>query len=221
MVVVLVHVDDCTIAATSIFLIKIFKSEIAKHIEITDLGELHWLLGIKIKRNRENQTIHLSQRSYIKSTLRRYNFQDLKPVSTSMETHNKLSSSQSPATTAQFAQMRDVPYHEAVGSLMYASLGTRPNISFAVQTLSHFSTKPGIAHWDAVKHVFRYLKGTIDLWLSFGQKQADLTGYADADGSMAEDCHAISGYTFIINGAAISWSTKHQEIISLSTTESE
>ena len=217
----LVHVDDCTIAAISIFLIKIFKSEIAKHIEITDLGELHWLLGIKIKRNRENQTIHLSQHSYIESTLRRYNFQDLKPVSTSMETHNKLSSSQSPATTAQFAQMRDVPYHEAVGSLMYASLGTRPNISFAVQTLSHFSTKPGIAHWDAVKRVFRYLKGTIDLWLSFGQKQADLTGYADADSSMAEDRHAISRYAFIINGSTVSWSTKRQEIISLSTTESE
>ena len=221
LIIVLVHVDDCTIAATSILLINNFKSEITKHVEITDLGELHWLLGIEIKRNRENRTIHLSQRSYIDSILRRFNFQDLKPVSTPMETHVKLSTSQSPATTAQFAQMRDIPYHEAVGSLMYASLGTRPDISFAVQTLSRFSTKPGIAHWDAVKRVFRYLKGTIDLWLSFGQKQADLTGYADADGSMAEDRHAISGYAFIINGGAVSWSAKRQEIVSLSTTESE
>jgi hypothetical protein len=58
-----------------------------------------------------------------------------------METHIKLSTFQSPATTAEFAQMRNVPYHEAVGSLMYTSLGTRPDISFAIQTFSHFSTK--------------------------------------------------------------------------------
>ena len=72
---VYVHVDDCTIAATSIFLIKNFKSEIAKHVEIMDLGELHWLRGIEIKWNRENRTIHLSQCSYIEAILCRFNFQ--------------------------------------------------------------------------------------------------------------------------------------------------
>jgi hypothetical protein len=71
-----------------------------------------------------------------------------------METHIKLLTFQSPATTAEFAQMHNAPYHEAVRSLMYASLGTRPDISFAIQTLSHFSMKPGVAHWEAVKHVF-------------------------------------------------------------------
>jgi hypothetical protein len=78
-----------------------------------------------------------------------------------METNIKLSSSQSPVTTAQFVQMRDVPYHKAVGSLTYASLGTRADISFPVQTVSRFSTKPGIPHWEAVKRIFRYLKGTV------------------------------------------------------------
>jgi hypothetical protein len=63
-----------------------------------------------------------------------------------METHIKLSTFESPATTAEFAQMRDVPYHKAVRSLMYASLGTHPDISFAIQTLLHFSTKPGVSH---------------------------------------------------------------------------
>jgi hypothetical protein len=105
-----------------------FKQEIAKHIEITDLGELHWLLGIEIKCNREKCTIHLPQHSYIDSILHHYNLQDLKPVSIPMETSIHLLISQSPATTAEFAQMCDVPYHEAVGSLMYASLGTRPDI---------------------------------------------------------------------------------------------
>jgi hypothetical protein len=117
--------------------------------------------------------------------------------------------------------MRNIPYHEAVGSLMYASLGTRPDITYAVQAVSRFSKNPGLPHWDAVKRIFRYLKGTKELWLSYGGKGMELTGYADADGNMAEDHHAISGYAFLLHGGTISWSTKRQEIISLSTTESE
>lgn len=70
---------------------------------------------------------------------------------------------------------------------MYTSLGTRPDITYAVQTVSWFSTKPGLAHWNAVKRIFRYLKDTKDLWLLYGGKKRELTGYADADGNMAKD----------------------------------
>ena len=90
-----------------------------------------------------------------------------------------------------------------------------------MQTVLRFTKNPGTAHWEAIKKIFRYLKGTEDLWLSYGGQQKDLVGYADANGNMAEDHHTISGYDFILNGGAISWSTKQQEIISLSTTESE
>jgi hypothetical protein len=128
--------------------------------------------------------------------------------STPMETSIKLTMSQSPNTTAEFAQMHDIPYHEAVGSLMYTALGTRPDIAFAGQTVSRFSTKPGPAHWEAVKRIFRYLKCTTNLWLSYGHVKTKLRGYTDADGSMAEDRHAISGYAFVIHGGAVSWSTK-------------
>jgi hypothetical protein len=123
--------------------------------------------------------------------------------------------------TAEYAVMRDIPYREAVGSLMYASLGTRPDISFAVTTLSKYSSNPGEAHWNAVKRVFRYLLGTRDYRLTFGAEEQRLTGWADADGNMAEDRHAVSGYAFLIDGGAVSWASKRQEIISLSTTESE
>ena len=122
--------------------------------------------------------------------------------------NTQLTTAQSPLTTAEFAQMRNVPYHEAVRSLMYAALGTHPDIAFAVQTVSRFSIKPGIAHWEAVKRIFRYLKGTMELWLTYGVSKSDLTGYTDADGSMVEDRHAISGYAFLIHGGAVSWSTK-------------
>jgi len=117
--------------------------------------------------------------------------------------------------------MRNIPYHEAVRSLMYAALGTHPDIAFAVQTVSCFSMKPGPTHWKAVKQIFRYLKGTKELWLTYGMSKMDLTGYADADGSMAKDWHAISGYAFLIHGGAVLWSAKQQEIIVLLTTEAE
>jgi hypothetical protein len=84
-----------------------------------------------------------------------------------------------------------------------------------------FATNPGPAHWEAVKRIYRYLAGTRNLWLTYGESTRTLKGYADADGSMAEDCHAISGYAFLINGRAILWSSKRQEIISLFTMESE
>jgi len=138
-----------------------------------------------------------------------------------METSTRLSTSQAPATMLEITKMRDVPYLEAVRSLMYASLGTRPNISFVVQTVSRFSKNPGLAHWDAIKQIFHYLKGMADLWLTYGAVRDNLVGYADVDGSMAKDRHAISGYAFMLHGSAISWSAKWQEIISLSTMESE
>ncbi len=104
-------------------------------------------------------------------------------------------------------------------------LGLAPDIAYAVSTLSRYSQNPGPNHWTAVKRVFRYLSGTKHLWLSFGgvadAGDGGLKGYADADGSMHEDRHTISGYAFLIGGGAVSWSSKRHDIISLSTTESE
>lgn len=122
-----------------------------------------------------------------------------------MNTNVCLTTAHSPSTTAEFALMRDIPYHEAIGSLMYAVLGTRPDITFTIQIISCFS-RP--AHWKAVKQIFCYLKGTADLWLTYGLKNMDLTGFPDTDSSMAEDWHAISGYAFLIHGGAVSWSAK-------------
>jgi hypothetical protein len=146
---------------------------------------------------------------------------DIKSLSTPMDTQVHLSTEQAPASAANFALMRDVPYREAVGTLNWAALATRPNITFAVATVARFAANPGPVHWEAVKRIFRYLSGTRELWLTYGKMKRTLEGFADADGSMAEDRHAISGYAFLIDGGTVSWSSKHQEIISLSTTKSE
>lgn len=220
-IIVVIHVDDCTIAASTIEDIVAFKTELRQHIEVTDLDELHWLLGIEVRRDRDRRTISLSQRAYIDSILRRFSFEELKPASSPMEPHTQLTSSQAPATAHEVSIVRDAPYQEAVGALMYASIATRPDITFAVSVVSRFSANPGVPHWNAVKRIHRYLSGTRDLWLTYGSDARPLVGYGDADGSMAEDRHAISGYAFLIDGGAVSWSSKRQEIISLSTTESE
>ena len=78
------------------------------------------------------------------------------------------------STPRQFEDMRDVPYREAVGSLMYAAMGTRPDVTFAMTALSQFMQNPGRAHWDALKRVLRYLKGTRELWLVYGDNHDGL-----------------------------------------------
>jgi hypothetical protein len=219
--VVAVHVDDCTITATNLKLINEFKAGLWKHVEVTDLSELHWMLGVEIKRDWRAGTIHMSQHAYIDSILRRYNFNELKPLSMPMDLVIRLTADQAPTTAAEHAIMCNKPYREAVGALNWATLATHPDIAFAVSTVARFAANPGIAHWEAVKRIYHYLAGTHDLWLTYGETRRVLEGYANTDGSMTEDRQAITGYTFLINGGAISWSFKRQEIVSLSTTESE
>lgn len=84
--VVAVHVDNCMIAATNARLVNALKAGMCQHVEVTDLGELHWMLGIEIRRDRDAGTVHLSQTAYIDSILRRYNLNDLKLLSTPMDT---------------------------------------------------------------------------------------------------------------------------------------
>jgi hypothetical protein len=221
LIVIAVHIDDCTIAASTVCLVEDLKARLSRHIEVTDLGKLHWMLGIQISRDCDARTTFISQHTYIDSILRRYNFVDTKPLSTPMDPQVHLTSEQAPSTAAEFTAMRDVPYREAVGTLNWATLATRPDIAYAIATVAHFGANPRPAHWEAIKQIFHYLAGMHDLCLSYGETRRILEGYADTDGSMAEDRCAISGYAFLIDGGVVSWSSKHQEIVSLSTTESE
>jgi len=219
--IIVIYVDNCTIVATTICLIKELKAGLSKHFEITDLGELHWMLSIEVKCNHPGCIVQLSQQVYIDTILHCYHLSDLKPLSTPMDHQDRLSSDQAPMSAAECMMMCDVPYCEAVSALNWAMLAMRLDIAFTVTTVACFAANPWPAHWEAVKWIFCYLLGTCDLWLTYSEASTPLEGYADADGSMAEDWHAILGYAFLIDGSAVSWSSKRQEIISLSTTESE
>jgi hypothetical protein len=179
------------------------------------------MLSLEVKHDHEAGQIHISQHIYINSILQCFGFDELKPLSTPFDTQVCLMIKQAPATTKEFAIIHDMPYCEAIGTLNWATLAMCPDITFVVLTVARFSTNPGPAHWDAVKHIFCYLAGTCNLWLSYGETRCTLEGYADADGSMTEDHRAMSGYAFLIDGGAVSWSAKKQELVSLSTTKSE
>jgi hypothetical protein len=166
--IVAVDVDNMTIAGNSRHAIQTFKTELSQHVNIKDMGDLKWLLGIKVKRDWEKHTISFSQHAYILKILKRFNLQDTKPLSTPLNPNHSLSLTQCPSTPQQYDAMCRVPYHEAIGSLMYTVLGTHADIMFAVTFLSQFMQNPGQPHWEEVKHVFRYLKATIGYKLTIG-----------------------------------------------------
>ena len=217
----LAHIDDFTITAITPTLIQAMKDGPQKHLDIHDMGEIHWMLGLEIKRNQDLWTISLSQCSYINSIITHYGFEDTKPLSIPIVANSTLSHNDCPLTTSDIGKMARRPYHEAVGSLMYEAVRTRPNISFAVGQVARFSDNPGQPHWEAVKRTFCYLKGTRDYWLVYSKNRPSISGYMDADGMSNKDRHAISGYAFLIDGGAISWSLKQQSIVTLSTAEAE
>ncbi|HEV7735797.1 MAG TPA: reverse transcriptase domain-containing protein, partial [Chlamydiales bacterium] len=221
LIVILTHVDDLTIVTTTLELMEEVKMGIRRQVEISDGGEVHWILGIAVERDRDARTLALSQTSYLRTILERYGFADVKPAAIPMEPNAYLSTSQGPKTDTEFAEMINKPYREAVGALMYAVMGTQLDIAYAVGILARFNQSPGLAHWKALKKVYAYLAGTLDYKLTYGGNDLDLVGYSDADGSMHEERKAISGYALLLNGTAVSWKSQKQEIIVLSTTEAE
>jgi hypothetical protein len=149
-----IHVDNCMITGSSGDLISEYKQRLHSRYSPTDLGPIHWLLGIKITHDREACTISLSQTSYINTILSRFSLSNAKPVASPITPGTIYSKTDTPSDTTQVAHMKKTPYREAVGSLMYAAVATRPNITFAISTLSQFLDNLGEIHWEAVKRVF-------------------------------------------------------------------
>jgi hypothetical protein len=118
-------------------------------------------------------------------------------------------------------EMGDVPYQRGIGTLMYAATSTRPDIAFPVAILSQFMRNPGRIHWEAVKDVIHYLKGTVDLTLMLGGSDKGLEAYADADWASQLHRHLMSGYTVLLHSSLVAWSARKQTIIDLSTAEAE
>jgi Reverse transcriptase (RNA-dependent DNA polymerase) len=203
-------------------MIDMLKKEMSKSFDMKDMGQAHQILGMQIIRDRKIRRLWLSHEKYIKRVLDRFNIQGTKKVSCPLSNHLKLSKKLCPSTEKENDETSRVSYSSAVGSLMYSMVCTMPDIAHAVGVVSIFLSNPEKQHWEAVKWILRYLRGTSKLCLSFEKGEPVLESYTYAD--MAGDLDhrkSTSGYVFTFAGGAISWQSKLQKCVALSTTEAE
>jgi hypothetical protein len=224
-VIVPVFVDDITLASKSKSKIQDIKCELAKHFKLRDLGPTTFQLGVEIIRDCPNCTLHLSQRQYCLDILERFGFTNASPVSTPLDPGVHLDASMSPSTPEEVEFMKTVPYINAVGALMYLAIVTRGDIAYTVGVLCRFMANPGVNHWKAVKHLFCYLAGTTDDWLTYAPDPSMPEPFVtfsgvDHAGNPDNGC-STSGYVVKMGTGAVSWSSKLQSIVALSTTEAE
>ena len=205
-IILSLYVDDLLIISKNLSAINSIKASISSTFKVTDFGEVDTILKIKVTRNWEDGTISMGQEHYVERILERFNMQDCDGRSTPLPLGLKLSSSMSPVTESEREAMATTPYREAIGCLMYLMLSTRPDLAGAVHYLSRFGANPAPQHWEAVKHVFRYLQRTKSLRLTFRrQGTLKLIGFSDSDWQGCEDTRrSTSGYVFLLGGAAVS-----------------
>jgi transposase InsO family protein len=221
-IILSLYVDDILIAGNDKEYVETIKGWLSSNFEMKDMGEATYILGVKISRDRSKRSLSLSQEPYINKVLERFNMKDCKPIDTPISKGEVLSQNLCPKTPQEKEQMKNVPYASAVGSLMYAMMCTRPDICYAVGMVSRYQSDPGQAHWKAVKRILRYLKGTAGYSLCYQGGDMQLRGYTDADwGGDLDERKSTSGYVFLLNNGAISWSSKKQSCIALSTMEAE
>ena len=221
-IILLLYVDDMLVAGSCFQEINRLKQQLATVFAMKDLGAARQILGMRISRDMAQRTLRLSQAEYIERVLRRFNMQSAKAVGTPLGSHFRLSQGQSPKGDAEIDYMAKVPYASAIGSLMYAAVCTRPDISHAVGVVSRFASNPGKEHWEAVKWVMRYLRGSTDLPLCFGRSKLTVQGFVDADFAGDQDTRkSTTGYVFMVGSTAVSWVSRLQKIVTLSTTEAE
>ena len=213
-----VYVDDIILAGRSDDRIKEVKDALSQKFNIKDMGKLHYFLGVSVVQDEAQGSTWIGQPTYIEKVLRKFGMQDAKPVGTPVDVNTKLLNA-----TDEEECIDQSLYQSAVGSLMYISVNTRPDITYAVSNLARFSSKPTKAHWTALKRVFRYLKGTMDSGILYSKKDSnDCVGFSDADwAGDVNDRKSTSGYVFQINGGAVTWRSKKQGCVALSTAEAE
>ena len=221
-VILFIHVDDTTMTGSSVDLIKRYEEQIGEIFDITHLRTVSWLLGLAITRDRTKQTLSISQEAYISSIVHCFNLEDAKPLSTPIDSNTHLLKDDCPITIEDKQEMKNVPYHEIVGTLNWLAVGSRPDTAFVIGQLAQFLENFGRVHWEAAKRVVRYLKTTKDLKLTYGGvSKHGFEGYSNADGAMQDHRQVISGFAVLIDGGAILWLSKKQELVTLLTMEAE
>ena len=142
------YVDDILMIGNDISLMGSVKSSLMKVFSMKDLGEATYVLGIRIYRDRSKKLIGLSQSTYVDKVLKRFSMENSKRGFLPMSHGVHLSKTQSPSTPGELEDMRRIPYASAIGSIMYAMICTRPDVSYALSITSRYQANPGMAHWE-------------------------------------------------------------------------
>ena len=209
-------VDDLIIFGKDMANINDLKAQLNKEYEMKDLGELNYFLGIQVHRDKERKIIHISQSGYNRTILERYGMQTSKPANVPLSSGARLTKA---TATDTLTDQRE--YQSIVGSLMYAMLATRPDLAQSIQQISQFSQKPTKTHEKAAKQGLRYLNGTIDMGITYnGNLGIRLQCWCDANWG-EEGRESVSGFVFTMAGGTVTYSSKKQGSVALSSTESE
>jgi hypothetical protein len=234
---IVLYVDDLLIISSSLPRLLHLKSKLCQLFEMTDMGEAHYILGLKITRDRSKRQLSLSQHEYVRRVVERYGMTSCNPASTPLTAGTVLSKDDCPLTppTAPVT-INGYTYASVVGAIMYAMLGTRPDLAYAIGCLSRFNSNPGATHVAALKHVLRYLAGTTDYQLVYGAASTSDThlsnsnhaapfnvfGYCDSDyAACVDERLSVAGWVFMAAGGATSWQSQKQKSVALSTVEAE
>ena len=217
--IIAVYVDDILLAGKTDQKINEVKQELAELFKMKDMGELHHFLGVKVVQKPSSKEVWIGQEAYTKSMLEIFSMESSKPVNTPINPGTKLTKA-----TAESQRVDKVKYQSAVGHLLYLSTKTRPDIAYAVSDVARFCGDPTEEHWVAVKRIMRYLRGTGDMGLLYDGNEETTTcvGYSHANwAGDLDDRKSTSGCVFQISNAAISWRSKKQSCVVLSTAEAE
>jgi hypothetical protein len=191
-----------------------FKKSMMKVFDITDLGKIRFFLGIEVLQ--QVNGIYICQRNYAMEVLKRFGMEESNTMMNPIVPDFKA------GKIGEGNGIDETYYKQIVGSLMYIT-ATRPNIMFVVSFISRFMARLTELHLQAAKRVLRYLKGTVDYGIFYKKNEnKQLVTFTDSDYARdIEDKKSTSGYVFMLSGGAVSWSSKKQPIVTLSTTEAK
>lgn len=216
--VVITYVDDMLILSNSKSTIKDLYTFLSSYVTVTDLGEARTFLGIDIIRDRSDRSIYLSQKSYTEKILAKYARKGGRNVDTPCLIGLKLDHN-----TAEPDPDLTHKYQQELGSLMYLMTKTRPDLAYPIGLAARFMSNPNLEHYKALDRIWKYLENTRDLGLLYqSDKNPKIVGFCDSDwGGDLGSRRSTTGYIFTANGTAISWNSKLQKTVALSSCEAE
>ena len=209
-----IYVDDIVFGSTNKTKVDEFVSVMSSEFEMSMVGELNYFLGMQVKQT--SMGIMLSQSKYANNLVKRFGLENGKDFETPMSTTLKLDKDEKGKSVDQSL------YRSMIGSLLYLT-ASRPDICFSVGLCARFQANPKESHLKAVKRIIRYIKGTYNLGLFYSFDTNDiLVGYCDADwAGNIDDRKSTSGGCFYVGNNLVSWSSKKQNSVSLSSSEAE